>query len=396
MIERRLAAVWASDAAEPDVRGLAAQLARLLGALAVEHASLGPFELRGADRRRVPATATALEAALAARRRTERDERLGELSGHEVACHVYGRFAPSADFRATVGVRHEGTRETWAPNRVVLTVRETALALGELGRALRALVEVTSPLWAFADGGAGMFGGRSPNGEPQVGWITYLHRGYGRPRDLEDGTSVRRFGDGRIVAFERLPDDPDERGARVAALEKALLRAGVLRPYAAFCREPHAFDADEVPEPRAAPEPEKPARASLEPDAALGSTAVAPARAAVAATPFKRGDFRPPRALEPSARLGGTAPAAAPSGRDKATPFDKPAFPVDRYAALCAELDAWPGDRPATLARHGLADEAALAALHLEYRAAFERYPGLHGRWGGLYVRHKDALVRGR
>ncbi|MDC0680627.1 hypothetical protein [Sorangium atrum] len=112
------------------------------------------------------------------------------------------------------------------------------------------------------------------------------------------------------------------------------------------------------------------------------------------AKPGKLGPLRVgSRVLRPSRMADARRAANAPTNDPAAAVMPSgPGLGLAEYAALCAELAALPEQREGVLRRHGLGDEAALAALHRGWRAVLGRDPVLAKDFERLEAHHAHRL----
>ena len=96
-----------------------------------------------------------------------------------------------------------------------------------------------------------------------------------------------------------------------------------------------------------------------------------------------------PAVLRPSRYARGRAQTAA-----QATPLaaESPSLSLDQYAALCAEIAAAPADSARALARHGIADELALAELDRRWRSEMDRDPLIAADFRRLFAHNRARL----
>lgn len=94
----------------------------------------------------------------------------------------------------------------------------------------------------------------------------------------------------------------------------------------------------------------------------------------------------------------GALPFARPAAPPPATvsphgPAPSPVLTLERHAALCAELAAFPAQQEAIFQRHGLADTQKRTAEDGAWKARLQRDPGEHEMWERLYREHYARLV---
>jgi hypothetical protein len=136
-------------------------------------------------------------------------------------------------------------------------------------------------------------------------------------------------------------------------------------------------------------------------------TAFAPAvRIDDATLPFAPAvDARPPApvaaGVAPEAGATGLLPVVS-SGGAPALPFSattrpddalRAAFPLVRWASLCAELLVRPRDRPSVLARYQLAGEPEYARLEGAWAEHLARSPAEREEWQRLVATYRDVLT---
>ncbi|WP_437528264.1 hypothetical protein WME79_44595 [Sorangium sp. So ce726] len=110
--------------------------------------------------------------------------------------------------------------------------------------------------------------------------------------------------------------------------------------------------------------------------------------------PGKLGSLRVgPRVLRPSRVAEARGSAERPADEHAAAvPLGEPRLGLAEYAALCAELDALPGQRERVLRRHGLADEEMRAALDRRWQATLEGDAALAKDFERLQAHHARRL----
>ncbi len=438
MIGARLGACW--TAGSPGIDAEARRWVDVLAALSAASEPLARWVFHDARELTSPCTVESVGAALRAATMEEKARAQGLVRSHRMVCRAQGRFEPVAELRVTIIADHQGTREAWVPSRVLLELHgETPL--GTIRRMLDVLVRATDPAWAFADCGGGAWA-PDPEGTPRVGWATYVHRIYGRPRTRVDGLEIVPRGNGRMVQpTQDHPDDLETLVGYAEAAAHALALDGVLRTHEAAVREPGDFEPDELAHREvAAPRPASPQAsrgpAAVDPppasppaqvtsppiDAILETQAVRPSAPGPtlpfvhrpgAAEAFAPPEVRqvPPRERSSPDPLGETAvpetmsPFASPGDERSVLPFGAradapparevtPLLTLEQYASLCAWLAAEPHDRASLLARHHVASEGVLATIEADYRARFALDPALHGRFAGLVMRYREAFAR--
>ena len=133
------------------------------------------------------------------------------------------------------------------------------------------------------------------------------------------------------------------------------------------------------------------------------SEAPSPAPAPVAAAPPG------PAALSGTTSFELTPEILAAMGKQGALPFAEtsaPAAPpppppppdqgltIERYAALCAELAAFPAQQNVVFERYGLADPSARAAVDAAWKERLGRDAAEYRRWQVLYQEHQARVSR--
>jgi hypothetical protein len=90
------------------------------------------------------------------------------------------------------------------------------------------------------------------------------------------------------------------------------------------------------------------------------------------------------------APLGEIGPAL-PFARSQAAAA--PTFTLEQFASLHAELAARPAAESEILTRHGVAGEAAMAALHQHWERRLQADPSLRARFEELLARYRQWLT---
>ncbi len=349
MSEQRVAVFWAKEpAVDNDVE--ARRLDSVIAAFADIDEQIATWMFIDEDDGRTPVSRDGFAERLAAGEL--QDDELPNAAALRASCHVVGRFSAVADLAAFVGVRHDGPKEMWAPNHVMLVLYDIQLSDSQLARVLDAMVRAFEPLWGFVDdGGPPVY---SLDGKARVGWLTYLHRDYGRPAEPLEGSVVRRSGSGRLFrAFKTSPSSADERNAAQTAMAGWLENGGALRSFSDVLRDPHPFLPDEAE-----------------------------------ALPGGRASEVPVPTTAPSTPVSKSGPAPSPPAHVAQT---KPALPMDLedYADLCAALQGRPEKRSETMAERGMTFDAYVQ-VNTQFRALFKADPALQERWSTLVTQFRS------